>query len=109
MLMFCVTCYRESCRRNLGVPSPIDFILLPGLYVNPSTYVVEADATSASYPLAFAAITGGRVSVNIPLPAYSATSLQGESSFITEVLQRMGCSLTVRKMEKPVKGSDFCV
>jgi pentafunctional AROM polypeptide len=35
-----------------------------GVYKNPEEFVIEADASSASYPLAMAAITGGKVTVS---------------------------------------------
>jgi 3-phosphoshikimate 1-carboxyvinyltransferase len=52
-------------------------------------YVVEPDASSASYPFAAAAICGGRVHV----PALGADSLQGDVRFV-ELLQQMGCTVT---------------
>lgn len=52
-------------------------------------YVVEPDASSASYPLAAVAMCGGRVHV----PALGADSLQGDVAFV-ELLERMGCTAT---------------
>ena len=46
-------------------------------YKNPAKFLVEADASSASYPLAFAAITGGTVTVE----GIGSTSLQGDAAF----------------------------
>ena len=51
-------------------------------------YEVEPDASSASYPLAAAAIAGGRVMVS----GLGRSSLQGDSKF-AEVLEQMGCSV----------------
>ena len=51
-------------------------------------YEVEPDASSASYPLAAAAIAGGRVVVS----GLGRSSLQGDSKF-AEVLVQMGCSV----------------
>jgi len=52
-----------------------------------TTYTIEADASSASYPLAAAAIAGGSVKVvGVGQPA-----LQGDAGFV-EVLEQMGCS-----------------
>ena len=51
-------------------------------------YEVEPDASSASYPLAAAAIAGGRVVVS----GLGRSSLQGDSKF-AEVLMQMGCSV----------------
>lgn len=60
-----------------------------GDYVG-AQYEVEPDASSASYPLAAAAIAGGRVVVS----GLRRSSLQGDSAFV-EVLVRMGCSVEV--------------
>ncbi|HEX2783873.1 MAG TPA: 3-phosphoshikimate 1-carboxyvinyltransferase [Ilumatobacteraceae bacterium] len=49
-------------------------------------YGIEPDATSAGYPLAAAAICGGRVEV----PGLTKSSMQGDSEF-SNVLARMGC------------------
>jgi len=51
-------------------------------------YEVEPDASSASYPLAAAAIVGGRVVIS----GLGRSSLQGDSKF-AEVLVQMGCSV----------------
>ncbi|RMG40344.1 MAG: 3-phosphoshikimate 1-carboxyvinyltransferase [Candidatus Dadabacteria bacterium] len=54
-----------------------------------STFLVEADASSASYLWGLAAIAGGRVAVrNI-----SCNSLQGDAAF-PYVLEKMGCSVS---------------
>ena len=58
-----------------------------GDYVG-ATYEVEPDASSASYPLAAAAIASGRVVV----VGLGRSSLQGDSKFV-DVLARMGCSV----------------
>ncbi len=55
-----------------------------------TSYAIEADASSASYPLAAAAIAGGSVKVvGVGQPA-----LQGDAAFI-EVLEAMGCQTQV--------------
>jgi 3-phosphoshikimate 1-carboxyvinyltransferase len=51
-------------------------------------YRIEADASSASYFFAAAAITGGRVTVKGLSPS---AALQGDVRFATEVLAEMGC------------------
>jgi 3-phosphoshikimate 1-carboxyvinyltransferase len=51
-------------------------------------FEVEADASSASYPLAAAAICGGRITVE----GLGAGSMQGDASFC-HVLERMGCDV----------------
>ena len=70
-------------------------------------YEVEPDASSASYPLAAAAIAGGRVVVS----GLGRSSLQGDSKF-AEVLVQMGCSVArsgddvvlSRSPENPLNG-----
>jgi 3-phosphoshikimate 1-carboxyvinyltransferase len=57
-------------------------------YVSPGTYVVEPDASAASYFWAVAALTGGRVTV----PRIGRQSLQGDVGFL-DVLKRMGCQV----------------
>ena len=52
-------------------------------------YVVEADASNASYFLAAAAVTGGTVT----LENLGASSIQGDIKFV-DVLERMGCTVT---------------
>jgi len=59
-----------------------------GRYV-PRSYAVEPDASSASYPLAAAAICGGTMRV----PGLTDTSSQGDAAFC-HVLARMGCEVT---------------
>ncbi|OQR86371.1 pentafunctional AROM polypeptide [Achlya hypogyna] len=63
------------------------FSVPQGVYTNPPTYHVEVDASSATYPLAFAAITGGRVTV----PGLGHSSTQGDAAVHT-VLRAMGCT-----------------
>src|SRR5258707_1019176 len=52
-------------------------------------YMVEPDASNASYFFAAAAVTGGRVRV----PHLSPDSLQGDAHFV-DVLEQMGCTVT---------------
>lgn len=60
-----------------------------GQYVNPSEYVIESDASSATYPLAIAAITGTTCTV----PNIGSSSLQGDARFAVQVLRPMGCTV----------------
>ena len=57
-------------------------------------YAVEPDASSASYPLAIAAVTGGRVRV----AGLGTDSKQGDARFV-DVLEKMGCAVS--------RGADF--
>jgi 3-phosphoshikimate 1-carboxyvinyltransferase len=73
-------------------------------------YTVEPDASSASYPLAAAAMVGGAVSVK----GLGRSSLQGDATFC-DVLERMGCIVTVgeshtvimRRRDTPLRGIDI--
>lgn len=60
-----------------------------GAYQNPAEYEIESDASSATYPLAFAALTGTSVTV----PNIGSASLQGDARFAVDVLQHMGCKV----------------
>jgi 3-phosphoshikimate 1-carboxyvinyltransferase len=53
-----------------------------------TAYAVEPDASSASYPLAVAAVAGGTVRVN----ALGPTALQGDARF-ADLLALMGCEV----------------
>ena len=75
-----------------------------------TNYTVEPDASSASYPLAAAAIAGGAVSIK----GLGRDALQGDSKFI-DVLVSMGCTATVsdsdmvvmRRRDTPLRGIDI--
>lgn len=54
----------------------------------PVTTSIEPDASSASYPMAIAALTGG----TIDIPGLTASSLQGDAS-LAGILQSMGCDV----------------
>jgi len=71
-----------------------------GGYRNPSDYVVESDASSATYPLAIAAITG----TTCTIPNIGSESLQGDSRFATDVLRPMGCEVRQTKTSTTVQG-----
>lgn len=58
-----------------------------GTYRAPALYEVESDASSATYPLALAAITGTQCTV----PTIGHASLQGDARFAADVLRPMGC------------------
>jgi 3-phosphoshikimate 1-carboxyvinyltransferase len=63
-------------------------------YQSPGTFAIEPDASAASYFLAAAAITGGRVRID----GLGSSSLQGDVRFAS-ILEEMGCALSL--------GSDF--
>ena len=67
-----------------------DFYVPKGVYQSPGDYTVEGDASSASYPLAAAAISGGCVKVL----GMGSESIQGDLAFV-HVLERMGVQVTL--------------
>ncbi|EHL03311.1 putative Pentafunctional AROM polypeptide [Glarea lozoyensis 74030] len=71
-----------------------------GVYKNPAEYVVESDASSATYPLAVAAISG----TTCTIPNIGSASLQGDARFAIEVLRPMGCSVTQTEKSTTVIG-----
>lgn len=71
-----------------------------GRYRNPQEYHVESDASSATYPLAIAAITGTTCTV----PNIGSSSLQGDAKFAIEVLERMGCTVRQTTSSTTVTG-----
>jgi 3-phosphoshikimate 1-carboxyvinyltransferase len=73
-----------------------------GQHYRPRTYRVEPDATAATYFLAAAAVTGGRVKVEGLSPA----SNQADVRF-AEVLQRMGCAVERGPNHVAVRGAPY--
>lgn len=71
-----------------------------GVYVNPEEYVIESDASSATYPLAFAAMTGTSCTV----PNIGSSSLQGDARFAVDVLKPMGCTVEQTATSTTVTG-----
>ena len=71
-------------------------------YNSPGKIYVEGDASSASYFLAGAAITGGPVTVK----GCGTESLQGDSRF-AEVLEKMGTNVKWSEREITVSGSSL--
>ncbi|KAF2802927.1 Pentafunctional AroM protein [Mytilinidion resinicola] len=69
-------------------------------YSNPAAYVVESDASSATYPLAIAAITGTTCTV----PNIGSSSLQGDARFAVDVLRPMGCTVEQTEGSTTVTG-----
>ncbi|CAG8975189.1 hypothetical protein HYALB_00004250 [Hymenoscyphus albidus] len=71
-----------------------------GVYKNPEEYVVESDASSATYPLALAAISG----TTCTIPNIGSKSLQGDARFAVDVLRPMGCSVEQTDKSTTVTG-----
>ena len=103
-----------SLMQQFGIPvkkimteNTLSYIIPQGIYQNPENFEVEADASSSTYPLALAAVTGGEITVN----GVGSNSLQGDSGFC-RVLEQMGCVVTQTKNsttvigKRPLKGID---
>ncbi|KAI9260772.1 hypothetical protein BDA99DRAFT_483343 [Phascolomyces articulosus] len=71
-----------------------------GVYKNPDHYIVESDASSATYPLAIAAITGTTCTVT----SIGSKSLQGDATFAVNVLRPMGCVVRQTETSTTVTG-----
>ncbi|KAI8059587.1 hypothetical protein BC940DRAFT_247460 [Gongronella butleri] len=71
-----------------------------GIYRNPEMYLVESDASSATYPLALAAITGSTCTVT----SIGSKSLQGDATFAINVLRPMGCKVEQTETSTTVSG-----
>ncbi|KAI7853503.1 EPSP synthase-domain-containing protein [Circinella umbellata] len=71
-----------------------------GAYQNPEHYIVESDASSATYPLAIAAITGTTCTVT----SIGSKSLQGDATFAVNVLRPMGCIVEQTETSTTVRG-----
>ena len=69
-------------------------------YRNPAIYEIESDASSATYPLAIAAITGTTCTV----PNIGSKSLQGDARFAVDVLRPMGCKVEQEHSSTTVTG-----
>ncbi len=83
-------------------------VVRPGAY-EPTAFRVEPDASSASYPLAAAAMVGGAVCVR----GLRAGSVQGDARFV-EVLASMGClassgddTVVMRRRDTPLRGIEI--
>ena len=87
---------------NVGVSE--DFksfhINAPQSYKSPGTYFVEGDASSASYFLAGAAITGGTITVI----GCGTDSLQGDARF-AKIMEMMGAEVQWEPNQITVRGS----
>jgi 3-phosphoshikimate 1-carboxyvinyltransferase len=75
------------------------FVVAPGAY-QPTHFVVEPDASAASYCFAAAAITGGRMVVD----GLGSDSLQGDLQFV-RILERMGCTVSMTATTTTVVGT----
>ena len=98
-----------SIMRDFGV-SPVrregtdDYTIPRGAYANPAAYQVEADASSATYPLSIPAILSGvsGAPFSVTVKGIGSASVQGDAHFATEVLAKMGCQVEVGTHETTV-------
>jgi len=72
-----------------------EFQISPAIY-KPQKYHVEGDASSATYPLAMAAISGGKATIT----NLNKNSKQADLKFL-DILKKMGC--TVSKTDKQIQ------
>ena len=78
----------------------MEYYNIPGKIYQVPYYSIESDASSATYPLAIAAITGTECTIaNI-----GSASLQGDARFAKEVLEPMGCEVIQTETETTVRG-----
>ncbi|KAH8823297.1 Shikimate dehydrogenase [Flagelloscypha sp. PMI_526] len=98
MKTFGVTVVR---RTDPSTGKPLDIYDIPqAVYVNPPIYEIESDASSATYPLAVAAVTGTTCTIeNI-----GSASLQGDAQFAVRVLKEMGCTVEQSETKTTVTG-----
>ncbi|ELU41085.1 arom polypeptide [Rhizoctonia solani AG-1 IA] len=91
----------QVTRRKAEDGTLLDIYDIPrAQYTNPEKYAIESDASSATYPLAVAAMTGTTCTIeNI-----GTSSLQGDAGFAVNVLKRMGCKVEQSETETTVTG-----
>ncbi|KAG8221540.1 EPSP synthase-domain-containing protein [Butyriboletus roseoflavus] len=91
----------RECDPETG--APLNVYKIPrGVYTVPESgvFTIESDASSATYPLAIAAITG----TSCTLVSIGSSSLQGDARFAKEVLEPMGCTVVQTATETTVTG-----
>lgn len=71
-----------------------------GRYQAPAEYEIESDASSATYPLALAALLG----IEVHIPNIGSSSLQGDARFAKEILEPMGCIVAQTSCTTTVQG-----
>ncbi len=79
--------------------APNGFEIVPAQYAA-RTYQVEPDASSASYPFALAAVSGGRIT----LPGLGVRALQGDYGFL-DVLAKLGARVEKHETSSTVTGT----
>ncbi|MEJ7901419.1 MAG: 3-phosphoshikimate 1-carboxyvinyltransferase, partial [Thermomicrobiales bacterium] len=92
---------------TFGVTAEIDtdnwqsFTVAPGQHYEGRHYVIEPDASNASYFFALAAVTGGEVRVE----GLGVESLQGDLDFVY-VLEEMGATVEIEDSYTSVRGPE---
>ncbi|KAK9473221.1 EPSP synthase-domain-containing protein [Dipodascopsis tothii] len=76
------------------------YLIPKAVYTAPAEYVIESDASSATYPLALAALTGSSCTI----PNIGSSSLQGDARFAVDVLRPMGCTVEQTATTTTVQG-----
>ena len=71
-----------------GIEIAPERVIVPSGTYRSCDFTIEPDASSASYPLAAAAICGGEVTI----PGLGPQSIQGDVGFL-EILRSMGCEI----------------
>ena len=89
------------CSFGVQVEEDEGSYVVDGGYYRAKDYEVEPDASAASYFMAAAAVTGGRVRI----PGLGNGATQGDMRF-TEVLREMGCEVEVSSDYVEVRGPD---
>jgi 3-phosphoshikimate 1-carboxyvinyltransferase len=77
---------------------PLSYLIPKQIY-RACDYIIEPDASAASYFFALAAITGGEITVK----NLSNDSMQGDIRFV-DLLEKMGCEVTFTENSTTVKG-----
>ncbi len=80
--------------------SPNRFVVAPNVGYSAANYMIEPDASAASYFFAAAAVTGGRVKI----AGLGSNALQGDVNFV-EVLAAMGADVTITNDFIEVQGT----
>lgn len=83
-----------------GIEVDADCVIVPEGGYRARPFVIEPDASSASYPLAAVAICGGEMSI----PGLKTTSIQGDVGFL-DVLEAMGCGVNHDAQGVVVRGA----
>jgi len=81
------------------VETPSGFLVKSVGGYRPRTYVIEPDASSASYAFALAAATGGTITV----PELGSSALQGDYHFV-DLLEQAGATVKRSERETTVSG-----